>query len=110
MPLKDNNKHKEYLRQHYQEHKAEYLARNKEAKLRKAAYIREQKEKPCADCGVQYPYYVMEYDHLGDKLFNISLMPAQSWKQIYAEIAKCDVVCANCHKARTYKRYVSVAE
>lgn len=60
----------------------------------------------CADCGEDYPYWIMEFDHLSDKSFNVS-----QWKRysanievVKAEIAKCDIVCANCHANRTYLR------
>ncbi|OXR46664.1 hypothetical protein B7C42_01639 [Nocardia cerradoensis] len=70
--------------------------------------IREAKSKPCADCGVSYPYYVMQFDHLGDKKFNIGAIgPTASRKRLLAEIAKCDVVCANCHAERSYQRMQS---
>lgn len=67
--------------------------------------LREQKSKPCLDCGVSYPYYVMDFDHVrGEKLFNLSevVNGAQSKKVILEEIAKCEVVCANCHRIRTF--------
>lgn len=69
--------------------------------------IRTYKNKPCADCGVSYPAHVMDFDHVnGQKLSAVSRMRSYSWKRIEEEIAKCDVVCANCHRVRTYSRSV----
>jgi hypothetical protein len=49
----------------------------------------------------------MEFDHKpGTKLFKISAMAAKSLREVLAEVAKCDVVCANCHKERTHARRV----
>ena len=63
------------------------------------------KEVPCADCGISYPSYIMDFDHRGDKTFSIgSSRTRVSAARLLAEIAKCDVVCANCHRARTYLR------
>jgi hypothetical protein len=63
------------------------------------------KERPCADCGVQYPHYVMDFDHREDKKFTISKMAGRvSQQRLKEEIAKCDVVCANCHRERTHQR------
>lgn len=69
-------------------------------------WLREQKNVPCADCGQSYPYYVMDFDHLEDKLFNLSAhcVKTKGFKQIKSEVAKCDVVCSNCHRIRTYNR------
>ena len=59
---------------------------------------------PCVDCGEQDPV-VLEFDHLGDKAFDIGqALPYRAWPTILAEIAKCDVVCANCHRRRTARR------
>lgn len=59
------------------------------------------------DCKTAYPHYIMQFDHreAGNKRFNLG----GSWsmygiKSITAEIKKCDVVCANCHAERTWKR------
>ena len=61
------------------------------------------KSVPCADCGVQYPTCVMDFDHIkGNKLFNVGAKTTGSIKVLLAEIAKCEVVCANCHRLRTY--------
>ena len=59
---------------------------------------------PCADCGEDDPV-VLEFDHLGDKEFGVgSALPYRAWASILEEIAKCDVVCANCHRRRTARR------
>lgn len=63
------------------------------------------KANPCVDCGVSYPPYVMDFDHRDPtlKLKSVGAMAlSASWKAIEAEIAKCDLVCANCHRERTY--------
>ena len=63
---------------------------------------------PCADCGERDPL-VLEFDHLRDKRFNIgSALPYRNWETILAEIEKCEVVCANCHRRRTAHRMGSV--
>lgn len=65
------------------------------------------KARPCADCGVQYPPYVMQFDHREPKtkLFVIGAsLFSRSLSAVLAEIEKCDVVCANCHFQRTWER------
>lgn len=78
--------------------------RNATARIQKT--IREAKSKPCTDCGVQYPTWVMQFDHVperGRKLFGLS--NARCIEKVPEEIAKCDVVCANCHAERTHQRH-----
>ncbi|MEU6268088.1 hypothetical protein [Saccharopolyspora shandongensis] len=73
----------------------------------KQAYLRKIKEdSPCADCGVRYPYWVMEFDHLPgkEKLYPPTKLDRRSWPSLLTEIGKCEVVCANCHRNRTYSR------
>jgi hypothetical protein len=61
------------------------------------------KDKPCKDCNVQYAPYVMQFDHISDnKVSNVSQL--ESIEAITDEAAKCEVVCANCHATRTWKR------
>lgn len=60
---------------------------------------------PCTDCKISYPYYMMEFDHLRDKKHNLANMFLRSgMKKVIEEVAKCEIVCANCHKKRTYDR------
>jgi hypothetical protein len=50
--------------------------------------------------------HVMDFDHVrGKKTKNLSAMVSHfGMEAIKAEIAKCDVVCANCHRERTFHR------
>lgn len=66
--------------------------------------INRYKLKPCADCGVQYNPWVMDFDHLGEKKFTIANGYHKNLETVKAEIAKCEVVCSNCHRERTYHR------
>jgi hypothetical protein len=47
---------------------------------------------------------VMDFDHLSDKQLNVSQMVTYSDARFQAEIAKCEMVCANCHRLRTQTR------
>jgi hypothetical protein len=99
----------EYHRGHYQANKQRYIdaaARRKKALLQERfiflmAYFRDH---PCVDCGETDPV-VLEFDHLRDKKFGIATgIRNRNWNDVLDEIAKCDVVCANCHRRRTAKR------
>ena len=72
-----------------------------------AQYLRDLKTKtPCVDCGINYPYYVMDFDDVrGQKHANVmELVSTLSKKKIDEEIAKCEIVCSNCHRIRTHMR------
>ena len=61
-------------------------------------------QNPCIDCGESDPMR-LEFDHRGDKKFVIgkSLVgKSKSLADVQAEVAKCDVRCANCHKVKTH--------
>lgn len=63
-------------------------------------------EHPCVDCGCS-DIRVLEFDHVsGEKTDGISHMLSQNcgWARISAEIAKCEVRCANCHRIKTLER------
>lgn len=73
-------------------------------------FIKSLKSKPCVDCGIQYPYYVMEFFHknLNNKLFNINYNSRiYSQEKIQEEAEKCDLVCSNCNRVRENLRRLS---
>lgn len=62
-------------------------------------------EKGCADCGYKEYAVALQFDHVrGNKEFTISRRHFLPKSKILAEISKCEVVCANCHAVRTWKR------
>lgn len=61
-------------------------------------------KKTCADCNQSFPYWVMDFDHLLKKTMNISKMCRWSEQKILEEIEKCELVCAVCHRIRTWQR------
>lgn len=69
---------------------------------RKKELVDSSKSRPCADCGRTFPLVAMDFDHVrGEKKLVIG--SAWRWASIEAlqeEIAKCDVVCACCHRIR----------
>jgi hypothetical protein len=77
---------------------------SREQKRKHKAAIRWYKSThPCTDCGEADPV-VLEFDHLGGKDFNLSTGGSRSLTLVIAEIQKCEVVCANCHRRRTAVR------
>lgn len=57
---------------------------------------------PCGETNIVR----LDFDHLGDKVDNIATMvwKIYSWERIEAEIKKCQVLCANCHRDKTAKQ------
>ena len=84
--------------------KARIYESNRQIFLTKQKIIKDAKDVPCADCGIKYPSYVMDFDHQRDKAFTIARTSNATIQQIREEIQKCEVVCANCHRERTWGR------
>ena len=100
---------REYLREHYYANRAYYLAKalksNTKRRVLVRAKIHELKAVPCADCGLRYPPYVMQFDHVrGQKCFNVGEAITLNMAALLAEAAKCEIVCSNCHAERTWRR------
>jgi len=89
--------------------KEKIQARKRAHIARNQAIIRDLREQtPCADCGESYPWWVMDFDHVevGSKVRAVSVLAVRpvSEEVLRAEIAKCEIVCANCHRHRTHQR------
>lgn len=84
------------------------MERQRDRRSTNIKFIQQYKQDAgCKDCLETYPYFVLHFDHLGDKKHNVSRMINRSLEEIKREIAKCDVVCGNCHAFRTHARLVS---
>jgi hypothetical protein len=92
-----------YGKARYQKQKARFYQRNKEHRIRNQLTVAEfLKDKACLDCGATNPV-VLTFDHVrGKKVMEVSNMVKQSYglQTIFAEIAKCDIRCFNCHQIK----------
>ena len=66
-------------------------------------------DRGCAECGLVMPDHpeVFDFDHApgSDKLRHVADFATKGTiEELLAEIAKCEVVCANCHRIRTRAR------
>lgn len=108
MPYKDIAKRRESHKRYYQRNLEKYYQKNIRRKKMLLTFVNELKNKPCYDCSVSYPPYVMDFDHKeGEtKLNSVARLIRDGWskERLLEEIAKCDLVCANCHRERTYQR------
>ena len=100
-----------YAKSHYAANRPNYLARsarrNGIERERIAAYISQYLNcHPCVDCGNQ-DLRILDFDHRdrSDKRGTINaFIRSFDWEGMIAEIAKCDVRCANCHRRRTARQ------
>lgn len=99
-----------YKREHYQKNKERYVAnaarRRQRVLVERVTWLVDYlMEHPCVDCG-EADVVVLDFDHVGDdKAFDVSRgIRDRPWKDVLAELAKCEVVCANCHRRRTAAR------
>ncbi|MBI2452467.1 hypothetical protein HYV50_05340 [Candidatus Pacearchaeota archaeon] len=106
MPFKNIERRREYRREWYISHKK---SEKKYVRIRKKK-IREwiehyKKSLKCKVCSENHPA-VIEFHHKKDKKFEISYMVANGYSipRIREELEKCEVLCANCHRKRHYKK------
>ena len=113
-PEKQREYHRNYMRRRYANNPDAYAAHKELTKVNRnktrdrlrawiSAYLDEH---PCVDCG-ESDRIVLEFDHISnDKLANVADMVGQArpLQAVIAEVAKCQVRCANCHRRLTYQR------
>lgn len=99
---------KPFTRKHYLRNKGLIYGRFVVHRRNIRQWVATLKNKPCTDCGIVYLPAVMEFDHLPEftKIATISMMVADGCNRdkIKKEMAKCELVCANCHSVRTVTR------
>jgi len=65
-------------------------------------------EAGCAHCGYNAHSHALQYDHLdpNTKTGAVSrlISDMKCWSSIEKEMAKCQVLCANCHAVKTHPR------
>ena len=118
MPFKDKANQLAAQRKHYARNaeaiKAKVAKVNIQIRQRNKAYVDNIKATtPCTDCGRIYAPYIMQFDHVVDgkrgAVANL-VREGVSIQTLDAEIAKCELVCGNCHAERTHSRKVDAEE
>ncbi len=63
-------------------------------------------EKGCEECGYKAHAAALQFDHINplEKSFTISKRTSMSLEKLKAEVAKCRVLCANCHAVHTHQQ------
>ena len=90
MPYKDPEKQK----------RSQRLSKRRRRKLRYDVVEEYKLTYACKVCGYNRCAQALDFHHLGDKEEAISLMiqKCRPLEKIVAEMAKCEVLCANCHR------------
>lgn len=99
---------------HYQRNRQQYIDRIEARRQSNLNLIRSDKAtKGCADCGIK-DWRVLDHDHLPEhrKDLDVYKGAVNGWsaQRLLDEIAKCDVVCSNCHRIRTHERKLKVTD
>lgn len=96
----------EKMRAYTEDHRTELNAKRRATYNRMRELLHKLKSVPCADCGGKFDPVCMDFDHRDSatKMGKLSNMHHHGEAAILAEVAKCDVVCSNCHRLRTYRK------
>jgi hypothetical protein len=104
--LRSRRQHRDRLAKHSLSMSGKTPA-HRERWRRNADLLDQLRSVPCGDCGNRYPQCCMDFDHR-DPDQKVKRVPAMIAShgigKILAEVAKCDIVCANCHRLRTFYR------
>jgi hypothetical protein len=111
MPCKDPEKRRAYQslykRRWYQENKAKHISYVRKREVEMETWFRGYKETlSCEICSENHPA-CLDFHHINPsrKKFSVSAKRDRpSLKQLQQEIAKCQVLCANCHRKEHYKQ------
>jgi hypothetical protein len=85
-----------------------YLERQRARWRSQAAQLDQLRNVACADCAERFPPCAIDFDHRDASTKEqrvMAMIGRAGTSRILAKVAKCDIVCANCHRARTYRRF-----
>ena len=89
------------------EHMDYFEERRRKQRKALVEWYQDLKRNPCVDCNGTFHPKAMQYDHLpgSEKIDSVSALLGRGSKRlVLEEIAKCELVCANCHAVRTDDR------
>lgn len=98
--------HAEYRRKHYEKNKEKYLKKALDYKEKTRAWFEDLKSHlKCQNCG-EDRWWVLDFHHRDPKKKSFTIGTSStsvSKKKLLAEMRKCKVLCANCHRDLHYK-------
>jgi hypothetical protein len=109
VPTKDPEAKQRHSRTYYLRNRDAVIAKSKEYNAETNRRVREYVASylvthPCVDCGEADPI-VLEFDHRDPTSKEFTVFAGHgsrySFKRVVAEINKCDVRCANCHRRKS---------
>ena len=108
MPLKDLGKRREYQKLYHkktwQQRRQKHIENKNLRRRALAKWLLEYKlGLKCSNCSENDPR-CLDFDHQGNKFKAVSTLVSEAWskKRVMDEIAKCKVLCANCHRKKTF--------
>ena len=96
---------KEYRRKHYLKNKKKYIDKSKKWRKEFRQWWKEYKKQfSCIRCGENHPACI-QFHHINDDKENdvAYFVGIGNLKKVLDEIAKCMVLCANCHAKEHWK-------
>ena len=101
MPYKDKEDQLANQRRHYANNKERVAAKTRRHRLKKkAAWVAFKKTLHCTKCGENHPA-TLDFHHVikhpNNKKIN-KLISQNAWSVVASELAKCVVLCSNCHR------------
>lgn len=103
MPIRDPEKNRAYQLEWYHNNKKRLETNIKNRRTNNKHLIDAYKEElgcTCALCGVQDHPIAFDFHHVNheEKINNIARMTGYRWEKIKAEMDKCILICAICHR------------
>lgn len=102
MPYRDKSVQKKYLQEHYKANSERYKDAHKRGRVRNKALILELKKNGCTSCGYNVHPDCLEFHHADsakkDSTISNAIRDNWSVKRLLAEVEKCILLCANCHR------------
>jgi predicted HNH restriction endonuclease len=119
MPIKDPEQRRAYQRQYmakyYDEHKSTQIERNRERRRKNRDWLRDYKSSlKCEVCGEDH-IACLDFHHRDPQeketsLFRVIWVKCWGKERILAEIAKCQVLCSNCHRKLHWRERVEAED
>ena len=100
MPYRNKEIQLAYQRKHYRKHRQQVISKVAERKKKMRRWFQNYKRGlECNRCGFGNSA-ALDFHHLSDKEAELSQVSDLGWgrERIMKEVAKCEVLCANCHR------------